>query len=62
MRPRDSFEYGGLFLHASEQHSLKWRMKGDDLVPPVEDFHRQLILNCSSRSARQHDNNKDNCL
>ncbi len=38
------FEYGGLWLHASEEHSKLWRQKGSRLIPPVKDFHLQLII------------------
>lgn len=51
MKPKDKFEYGGLWLHASEWHALNWRMKGDSLIPPVEDFHKQLMLARGVRDA-----------
>jgi len=39
-----SFEYDGLWLHASPEHSKNWKEKGYYLFPPIEDFHKQMII------------------
>jgi hypothetical protein len=39
-----SFEYDGLWIHATEEYCKKWKMKGENLIPPVEGFHHQFII------------------
>jgi len=38
------FEYNGLWLHASPEYSKNWKEKGYYLFPPIEDFHKQMII------------------
>ena len=38
------FEYGGVWVHATDKFSRIWRQKGALLVPPVEEFHRQFAI------------------
>jgi hypothetical protein len=39
-----SFEYDGVWIHATDKYSIEWRIKGKNLIPPVEAFHTQLII------------------
>ena len=38
------FEYGGIYLHATDRHSVNWKNKYDEVIPPVEDFHKQMSI------------------
>jgi len=38
------FEYDGLWLHATPEYSKNWKEKGYYLFPPIEDFHKQMII------------------
>lgn len=38
------FEYGGLWLHATDKHAENWKRRVGLLIPPAEDFHLQLII------------------
>ena len=38
------FEYDGLWLHATLEHSKNWKEKGYYLFPPTEDFHKQMVI------------------
>jgi hypothetical protein len=40
----DLFEYGGIWIHATDKYSQEWRKKVGRLIPPIEQFHRQFII------------------
>jgi hypothetical protein len=44
MNKRLDFEYDGFWMHYTDRVSNDWRQKGDLLVPPVGDFHKQFII------------------
>lgn len=39
-----SFEYDGFWIHATDRYSIEWKTKGENLIPPIEAFHHQLII------------------
>jgi len=44
VEPKDAFEYGGMWIHASDSYAKRWRCKGKMCIPPAEAFHLELII------------------
>ena len=44
LKGKELYEYGGLWLHSTDNYAEEWRQKGRLLVPPIEAFHKQFII------------------